>query len=85
MPKEINEWSDGEFRLFNDINMPPAAHDDRFVQMLYDIVLFSPQEDYNFREQCRAGLIDRLWYDYGIIFQDEFDWEAYRLNGESDG
>lgn len=86
MAKEENEWSTNEFNLFQNIQgLPPAAADDRFLQMMYDVVLFSPGEDYNFRESVRAGLIERMFYDYGVVFEDAFDWEAYRLNGESDG
>jgi len=85
MSKEFNEWSNNEFGLFNNLPLPPEAHDDRFLQMMFDTVLFSPGEDYTFREAVRTGLIERLFYDYGIVFEDEFDWEAYRLNGESDG
>lgn len=85
MSKEMNEWSDNEFRLFERMNLPPEAESDRYVQILYDSVLFSPGEDYHFREAARHGLIERLYYDYGIVFEDVFDYDAYRLGGESDG
>ena len=86
MSKEFEEWSKSEFNLFQNIQgLPPEAANDRFLQMMYDIVLFSPGEDYNFRESVRAGFIERMFYDYGVVFEDSFDWEAYRLGGESDG
>lgn len=85
MAKEMEDWSDNEFALFSGLNMPPEAEDDRFIQMLFDIVYFSPDENYVVREASRTALIDMLWNDYGVIFEEAFDWEAYRLNGESDG
>jgi hypothetical protein len=82
---EMDEWSDNEFRLFARMNLPPEAETDRWVQALYDAVLFTPEEDYTFREAARQGLKDRLYYDYGVVFDDVFDWDAYKLGGESNG
>lgn len=82
---EMDEWSDNEYQLFTGMNLPPDAEVDRWVQALYDAVFFTPQEDYTFREAARHGLIERLYHDYGVVFEEAFDWEAYRLGGESHG
>lgn len=83
--KEMNEWSDNEFRLFHRMEMPAEAEADRYVQILYDAVLFSPDEDYTFREAAREALKQRLWFDYGVVFDETFDWAEYKRNGESGG
>jgi hypothetical protein len=67
------------------MDLPADAEADRYVQILFDAVYFSPDEDYTFREAAREALIQRLWHDYGIIFEEKFDWEEYRRNGESSG
>jgi hypothetical protein len=76
----INEWSSGvEFRLFEDM----ASHDQRmysdpWVQNLYDAALF----DYDVSTEDRSAILSRLrdymWDEYGVDFDDVFDWEGFR-------
>lgn len=76
----INEWhSDVEFNLFDSMaGYHPQLYNDQFVQNLYDAALF----DYDLSKTDRAavleGLREYMWDEYGMDFDDVFDWEAYR-------
>lgn len=79
----IEDWSDAEFRMFEDLNLPAAAADDVFVQLAYDMAMFSPEADYETHIEMRRFLRNHLEDEYGFDFETEFDWEEYRLAGES--
>lgn len=76
----INEWTSiTEFQLFDDL----AGHDrrmfnDPFVQNLYDVALF----DYDVSKDDRAAVLrtlgEYLRDEYGVDFDDAFDWEGFR-------
>lgn len=76
----INEWTSiTEFRLFDDL----AGHDSRmfndpWIQNLYDAALF----DYDISKEDRAEILhalrDRMMDEYGVDFDDAFDWEGFR-------
>lgn len=76
----MNEWSSlTEFRLFDDL----AGHDSRmfndpWVQNLYDAALF----DYDVSRPDRVAILetlrDYMWDNYGVDFDDAFDWEGFR-------
>lgn len=81
----MDEWSDNEYRLFTGMDMPAEAESDRYVQILYDSVYFDRDTDYTVREASREALKQRLFFDYGIVFEDRFDWAEYQRNGASGG
>lgn len=81
----MDDWSDNEFRLFEDMDLPDAAYDDQFVQLAYDMALFSPELDYDTHVQMRRFLLDYLNDEYDFDFVDNFDWDEYVLGGESNG
>lgn len=85
MPKEMDEWSDNEYRLWVGMRMPAEAEADRYNQILYDAVMFSPEETSFFRRSARNALIDRLYNKYGVVFEESFNWRDYERNGESNG
>jgi hypothetical protein len=76
----INEWTSiTEFQLFDDL----AGHDSRmfndpWVQNLYDAALF----DYDISRDDRAAIMttlrDYMRDEYGVDFDDAFDWEGFR-------
>lgn len=80
----MEEWSDAEFRMFENMNLPDAAFDDQFVQLAYDMALFSPELDYDTHVQMKRFLLDYLNDEYDFDFTAEFDWDDYVLSGESD-
>jgi hypothetical protein len=68
---EGNLWSD----LVDDL---PSALDDRLAQALYheayyDHDILTPE-----RIGAREALEDFMWDEYGIDFEAEFDWDAWR-------
>jgi len=75
----MNEWSYIEFGLYDQMasgNM--ELYNDNFAQNLYDAALF----DHDISRDDRAAIMDTLrdymWDEYGVDFDDVFDWEAYR-------
>ena len=76
----INEWSSlTEFRLFDDLVGPhQRMFNDPMMQNLYDAALF----DYDISKQDRSGFLrslrDYMWDEYGVDFDDAFDWESFR-------
>lgn len=80
----MDDWSDAEFRMFENMNLPDAAFDDQFVQLAYDMALFSPELDYETHVEMKRFLINFLADEYDFDFNSEFDWDDYQLSGESD-
>jgi hypothetical protein len=78
----MNEWSSlTEFELFNDL----AGHDSRmfndpWVQNLYDAALF----DYDVSKSDRGAILytlrEYMADNYGVDFDDAFDWEGFRTS-----
>lgn len=79
----MDEWSDDEFRMFENMDLPDRAFDDQFVQLAYDMALFSPELDYDTHIEMKRFLIEYLSREYGFDFSSEFDWDDYKLSGES--
>jgi hypothetical protein len=77
-------WSDAEFRMFDELVPNDAAFNDQFLQLAYDYALFSPDQDYITHVAMREYLITRLRDEYGVDFEEAFDWADYRNHGESD-
>jgi len=75
----INDWSNIEFQLFNDaVGHSPDIFEDQWIQTLYDAALFDHDVSSSDRAAILNSLRDRLEEDYGIDFDDVFDWEGYR-------
>lgn len=75
----INEFSNIEFRLFDQM----AGHDsrmfnDRMVQTLYDAALFEHDISKQDRSAILNSLRDYMADNYGVDFDDVFDWEGFR-------
>lgn len=76
----MNEWTSiHEFRLFDDM----AGHDSRmfndpWVQNLYDAALFDYDISKNDRAAVMTALRDYMMDEYGVDFDDAFDWEGFR-------
>lgn len=76
----INEWSsDIELRLFENIaDQTPGLYADTFIQNLYDAALFNYDIDTAERKIILEAMRDRMWDEYGVDFDNVFDWEAFR-------
>lgn len=76
-----DEWSATESLLFDNlIGQNPDIGEDQYLQELYDQALFrdihgggGPQHDF-----LMDSLMEYLLDEYGIVFDDAFDWEAWR-------
>lgn len=71
------EWDDREFEMFDDLMRGMDIDDlnDTHLQDLYHDALFSGHEHLG---QEFDDLKDYLWDEYGIDFDEDFDWNAYR-------
>lgn len=71
------DWDDLEFDIYDDLmrGMPIEALNDTQLQDLFDDALFSGHahlgDEYN---ELKAY----LWDEYGIDFNEDFDWGAYQ-------
>lgn len=76
----LNEWSSEiEFRLFEDMaGHDPRMYTDPWVQNLYDAALFEHDISKQDRAEILRELENYLRDEYGVIFDDVFDWESFR-------
>lgn len=81
---DFDDWSENEFRMFEAMDLPMAAADDPFVRIMYDLAMFSPDADYEMHILARENLRYILEDEYGFDFEHSFDWDEYKLTGESD-
>lgn len=72
-------WSQQESHMFDDlINGDPTLGSDQTLQLLFDVALFQDGFTPRERDGVQAALEEYLWDEYGIDFDDAFDWAAYR-------
>ena len=72
--EELEQWS-----LLVDLsNDSASAARDTYMQDLLDVALFDPESTTGERQQALGELIDYMWDEYGVDFEDVFDWESYR-------
>jgi len=75
----INEWGDIEFGLFDNMaGHNEALYQDQWVQTLYDAALFEHDISSSDRVVILNQLRDYMWDEYGIDFDDAFDWDGFR-------
>lgn len=72
-------WSHSEENLYADL---AGSHggmlDDSFAQTLFDLGYFAPDLSYDERIIAQDYLNEWLENEYGLDFEESFDWEAYR-------
>ena len=75
----MDDWSYVEFGLFDQMaGGYQPFYEDRQLQALYDSALFNHDVSSDDRAAIIEGLRDYMWDEYGVDFDDVFDWEAYR-------
>lgn len=74
-----DDWPDIERELYDDIvHGDPIIGEDRGLQMLFDEAMFDMELPPWDRDAVYEAMLDYLWDEYGIDFEMDFDWEAYR-------
>lgn len=74
-----DEWGRNESRLFEEfVGSDSVMENDRLLQALYDEALFNFDLSNEDRAAIMETMRDYVWDEYGIDFDDVFDWEAYR-------
>lgn len=72
-------WSSTEERLFADLgNANQDVFNDELVQQAFDIGWFNMDVGSDYREAAREFVVEWLHNEYGIEFDDVFDWDAWR-------
>lgn len=75
----MDDWSELEFRLFDEMAGPnDAMYEDWRVQAMYEAAMWNWDISTEDRVAIRNELHDYLWDEYGVDFNEVFDWEAYR-------
>lgn len=85
MPQHDDEWAEGlgwsstEERLFEDIGeRNEQIFNDELLQQAFDVGWFDMNVSSEYREAAREFVIEWLDSEYGIEFDDVFDWDAWR-------
>lgn len=73
------DWDRGEELLWTDLLTGDEwMMGDAYAADLFDKAFFDPSTTKEERESSREALIDYLWNEYEIDFEEAFDWEDYR-------
>ena len=75
------DWSRTELDLFVDAvydGSEPEVLADMHLRELFDDALFDMDLSKQDRDDAYDELVDYLWNEYGIDFEENFDWEGYR-------
>lgn len=75
------EWGRNETHLFEEFVTgadEAAMANDRLLQALYDEALFNFDLSHEDRAAIMETMKDYVWDEYGVDFDDVFDWEGYR-------
>lgn len=74
-----DEWGRNESALYEDFTGGNSdMENDRLLQALYDEALFNFDLSNEDRAAIMETMRDYVWDEYGIDFDDVFDWEGYR-------
>lgn len=72
-------WDDTETTVYEQlIGDEPEILEDSRLQMDFHGALFDRDLNAETRSYFYDDLIEYLWQEYGIDFELDFDWEAYR-------
>jgi len=71
-------WSNAEERLFEDVAINDSLLNDDIFQQAFDVGWFSPDVDDAYRAAAREYVEDWLEQEYGVQFDEVFDWDAWR-------
>lgn len=72
-------WGAGKAALWTDATKsePRMARDEN-AQRFYDAAFFTMAETRAEREAMQNNFVEFIWDEYGIDWDDIFDWESYR-------
>lgn len=73
---EYDAWDPIEVNIYEEITGGDIQDD--YLEILYHEALFDRDLSPEMRENFLDQLIDYLWDEYDIDFDDVMDWEAFR-------
>lgn len=72
-------WSTPEKDMYDNLTGGDhALQDDQTLQALFDVALFQPGITPHERSNVIRAMEDYLRDEYDLVFDDIFDWDAYR-------
>lgn len=89
MPKRNDDWAEGlgwsnfQESLFEEVAPNRLLRDDtdaKLFQQAFDVGWFDMDASKAYREAAREYVIDTLAEQYGVDFDEQFDWDAWREN-----
>lgn len=76
-----DSWGDVEGQLYADaMSVDMDALEDNVAQTLFHVGYFDQDVDTDTRMSARQNLSAYLEQEYGVTFEDVFDWETFRAN-----
>jgi hypothetical protein len=73
------EWGANKAALWSDATKSvPRMGRDENAQMFYDAAFFTMASSRQEREENQQNFVEFIWDEYGIDWDDIFDWESYR-------
>ena len=77
---EGSPFSEAQSALWNDFTLgaAPELHDDNIGQMLFHEALFDQDLTPEQRDVVYDAMVEYMMDNYGIDFDDVFDWENFR-------
>jgi hypothetical protein len=77
--KYEDSWSNYEINLFDDMTSHNSRMaDDEMLQNLYDAALFNHDVSKSDRAVVLNFMRDYMWDNYGMDFDQAFDWDGFR-------
>lgn len=74
-----SEWYSNEQNMYLDlVGGIDELRDDATLQSLFHEAMFDRELSQEERDTVYEELLDYLYDEYGIDFEDSFDWDAYR-------
>lgn len=87
MPSANDDWADGlgwsdfQERLFEDVAQDQnSILDDDLFKQAFDVGWFDQDASSAYREAAREYVVEWLYQEHGIEFDEVFDWDAWREN-----
>lgn len=74
-----DDWYGAEKDMFDNlVNGDPVLGQDKSLQLLFDVALFDHDIRPGERDMAYDALVEYMWDEYEIDFDDVFDWDDYR-------
>jgi hypothetical protein len=75
-----DDWDNSENRIWDQlVSGDEWMGGDPVLQELFDTSFLNPDVTTDERRDAYDELVEYMWNEYGVDFEDVFDWEDYRV------